>query len=290
MVQNGTKNTVIYNSTGTLKRILLAKPTYHEILPVSDVARDLHDKGVQQDMETKLKQHAELECVFKDIGVEISWVEPLIPNLHWQMFTRDFGVNTPDGALIGRFRYFERKGEEIYAKQALETQGEKVLPRSIEKGCVEGGDCYWLNEDTLIIGNGNRSTYSGFENAREILKEHGKRVFVIEFLSKWNHLDMIFQPIADKLAVVCEDAVPDYLIGILDTLGWKLIRVPGDYAVRCEINVLALGKDRVLSFKGNRLNEVFKANGLTVYDPEYKFFTSAGGGPHCSTFELEREP
>jgi len=283
-------NTVIYNSTGKINRILLAKPIYHEILPVSDVARDLHDKGVQQDLETKLKQHGELESVFKEIGVEISWVEPLVPNLHWQMFTRDFGVNTPNGALIGRFRYHERKGEEIYAKQALVKLSETVLPQSIIRGCMEGGDCYWLDEETLIIGNGNRSTYSGFENARDILKEYGKRVFVIEFLSKWNHLDMIFQPIANKLAVVCQDAVPDYLIGILDALGWELIRVPGEYAMRCEINVVALGEDRVLSFKGNRLNEVFRSNGLTVFDPEYSYFTSAGGGPHCSTFELEREP
>ncbi len=290
MVKSSKKNTIIFNSTGPLKRILLAKPTYHEIIPVSDVARDMVDKGVKQDMETKLKQHGELESVFIETGIDISWVDTLVPNLHWQMFTRDFGVNTPNGALIGRFRYHERKGEEIYAKKALDTLGETVLPKSITRGCVEGGDCYWLDESTLIIGNGNRSTYSGFENAREILKEYGKRVFVIEFLSKWNHLDMIFQPIADKLAVVCQDAVPDYLIGLLDALGWELIRVPGEYAMRCEINVVALGKDRVLSFKGNRLNEVFKAHGLTVYDPEYSFFTSAGGGPHCSSFELEREP
>jgi N-dimethylarginine dimethylaminohydrolase len=284
------QNTSVYNSTGNIKRILLAKPTYHEILPVSDVARDLHDKGVQQDMETKLKQHGELESVFREIGVGISWISQLVPHLHWQMFTRDFGVNTPNGALIGRFRYHERKGEEIYAQQTLIEQGEIVLPHAIVRGCMEGGDCYWLDENTLIIGNGNRSTYSGFENAREIMTEYGKRVFVVEFLSKWNHLDMIFQPIADKLAVVCQDAVPDYLIGILDALGWKLIRVPGEYAMRCEINVVALGGDRVLSFKGNRLNEVFQSHGLKVYDPEYSYFTSAGGGPHCSTFELEREP
>ena len=122
------------------------------------------------------------------------------------------------------------------------------------------------------------------------MAEYGKRVFVIEFLSKWNHLDTIFQPVADKLAVVCEEAVPGYFIGILDALGWELIKVPAEYVFRTEINMLALGDDKVLSFRGNQINEMLKAYGLEVFDPEYSCFTTMGGGPHCSVFELEREP
>ncbi len=282
-------NTSVHNSTGKVKRILLGKPTFHDIIPVSDAARNLHDVGTRQDLETKLKQHAEMEDVFRQLNIEVCWVELEPEKMPWQMFTRDFGTNTPDGVMIGRFRYLERKGEEIGAKRTLERIGETILPEHITRGAVEGGDCFWLDENSLVIGNGNRSTYAGFENARELLGKYGRRVFVIEFLSKWNHLDMIFQPVAEKLAVICEDAVPDYFLGILDYLGWELIKVRGDYARRCEINMLALGGDRVLSFRGNRLNEVLKAHGLTVYDPEYSYFADAGGGPHCSTFELERE-
>ena len=283
------KKTAVYNSTGRLKRVLLGKPKYQKIMPLSDVARDAHDKGISFDRETKYRQHAELEDVFVQLGIEIIWVK-LTAELPWGVFTRDFGVNGPDGILIGRFRYTERKGEEVVAKETLEELGETILPKQITRGAVEGGDCYWLDENTLVVGNGNRSTYSGFENAREILAEYGKRVFVIEFLSKWNHLDTIFQPVADKLAVVCEEAVPDYFIGILDALGWELIKVPAEYAFRTEINMLALGDDKVLSFRGNRINETLKAYGLEVFDPEYSCFTTMGGGPHCSVFELEREP
>ena len=191
--------------------------------------------------------------------------------------------------LVGRFRYLERKGEEIAAKRSLEKMGEKVLPKQITWGAMEGGDTFWLNEEILVIGNGNRSTYSGFEDAKKILAEYGRRVFVIEFLSKWNHLDNNFGPLADKLAIVNIDAVPDYFIGMLDGLGWEVIKVAGEYGRTCEINVLALGEDRVLSFRGNRLNDAMKAHGLKVYDPEYRIFTAHGGGIHCSSFELERE-
>lgn len=283
------KNTVIYNSTGKLKRVLLGKPTYHAVIPVSDVARDLMDGGFHYEMVDKIKQHKELEDVFRELDIEISWVEVEPEKLPWQMFTRDFGVNSPDGVLVGRFRYLERKGEEIAAERSLGKLGEKVLPKRITWGAMEGGDAFWLNEEILVIGNGNRSTYSGFEDARKIFAENGRRVYVIEFLSKWNHLDNNFGPIADKLAIVNIDAVPDYFIGMLDGLGWELIKVPGEYGRTCEINVLALGEDRVLSFRGNRLNNAMKAHGLKVYDPDYSIFIANGGGIHCSTFELERE-
>ena len=283
------KNTVLYNSTGKLKRVFLGKPTYHAVIPVSDVARDLMDGGFHYEMVDKIRQHKELEDVFRQLNIEVSWVELEPEKLPWQMFTRDFGVNSPDGVLVGRFRYLERKGEEIAAKRSLEKLGEKVLPKQITWGAMEGGDTFWLNEEILVIGNGNRSTYSGFEDAKKILAENGRRVYVIEFLSKWNHLDNNFGPLADKLAIVNIDAVPDYFIGMLDGLGWELIKVTGEYGRTCEINVLALGEDRVLSFRGNRLNDAMKAHGLEVYDPDYSIFIANGGGIHCSTFELERE-
>lgn len=283
------KMTAVYNSTGVLKRVALCRPTYWKVLPLSDVARDVHDAGVREQVDVGLQQHREFEDVFKQLGVQVVWIEAT-PDQPWQSGSRDFGVNTPEGVLIGRFRYTERKGEETVAKRSLEENGEILLPEQITRGCLEGGDCFWLDESTLVVGNGNRSTYAGFENAREILSGYGKRVFVIEFLSKWNHLDMIFQPVADKLAVICEEAVPEYFMGMLDALGWELIRVSGEYALKCEINMLALGKDRVLSFRGNRMNEVLRARGLDVFDPEFSQFTTVGGGPHCFSFELERKP
>jgi len=284
------RTTAVRNSTGRLKRVLLGKPTYHRNIPVSDVARDLDDAGVERDLETKVKQHKELQDVFRQLSIDISWVTLEPEKLPWQMFTRDFGVNTPQGVLIGRFRYQERKGEEIAARRSLEDLGETLLPKQITRGAAEGGDLFWLDQETLVIGNGNRSTYAGYEQAKEILTPYGQRVFVIEFLSKWNHLDNNFGPVADKLALVNEDALPEYFLGMLDGLGWELIRLPGEYGRTCEINLLALGDDRVLSFRGNRLNERLRAMGLQVYDPEYSVFVEHGGGIHCSTFELEREP
>ncbi len=284
------KKTAVYNSTGKLKRVLLGKATYYKYMPLSDAARDNLDSGNQVDIKAAIRQHDEFEDVFRQEGIEVSYVD-VGNDLPWQSSTRDFGVNSPDGILIGRMRYLERKNEEIVAKLSLQKLGETILPKQITKGALEGGDAYfWLDENTLIMGVGNRSTLSGYENAKEILAEYGKRVLVVEMDSKWNHLDIIFSPVADKLAVICEDAAPDYFIGVLDAMGWELIKVPGEYAFKTEINLLALGDDKVLSFRGNRLNKILKAHGLEVLDPEFGLFTVNGGGPHCNSFELERQP
>lgn len=282
------KKTAVYNSTGRLRRVFLGKPEHYMILPLSDIARDLHDKGVTHGRDAWLGDYAEFEDVFVQLGIEIDWVD-VTRELPWQASTRDFGVNTPDGILIGRFRYQERKGEEQVAKESLQKLGETILPKQITRGCMEGGDCFWLDRNTLIIGNGNRSTHTGVENAREILSEYGRRVFVVEFLAKWNHLDVIFSPIAQRLAIVCHDAVPEYFIGFLDALGWELIKVPAEHVYKNEINMLALGDGKVLSFHGNRLNKMLRARGLEVFDPAFTLLPAAGEGPHCLSFELERE-
>ena len=283
------KTTAVFNSTGKLRRVLLGKATHFRYMPLSDVARDNLDGGAQVDLKAAIQQHDKFEGVFRQLGIETSYVDTG-PELPWQSSTRDFGVNTPDGILIGRMRYIERKGEEVVEMKSLERLGETILPRQVSRGCLEGGDTFfWLDENTLVMAVGNRSTHAGYENAREILAEYGRRVLLVELLSKWNHLDIVFSPVADKLAVICEEAVPGYFLGMLDGLGWKLIKVPREYAFKTEINLLALGDDRVLSFRGNRVNELLKAHGLRVYDPEFSLFTVDGGGPHCNSFELERE-
>lgn len=145
------KKTVVYNATGKLKRVLLGKPDHFQYMPLSDPSRDLTDAGKKPVLDAMIQQHKEFEDVFRQLGVEISWVK-LDPTLLWQSATRDFGVNTPAGALIGRFRYRERKGEEVRGKETLEELGETILSKQIMRGCMEGGDCYWLNNEILVIG------------------------------------------------------------------------------------------------------------------------------------------
>jgi N-dimethylarginine dimethylaminohydrolase len=278
----------MYNSHGPLRKVLLCPPDYYHELEISEIAHRTVEDGEGVDLEKAKTMHHELAETFAEAGVAVEWERPH-PDHVWQVYTRDFGVNTPAGVLIGKYRYEPRWGDEEFAIEALETLGVTVVGR-VGRGAVEGGDCWLLDETTLAIGAGNRSTLEGIQNAAEILKPHGIDVVPVEFLAQWNHLDMIFAVVAEKLALFSPDGVPGTYARFLKDRGWRLLPVPEEQVMHTGCNVFALGEGRVLSFAQNgSVNELLRAEGFTVLAPSLGEFTKMGGGPHCLTFELQRD-
>ena len=277
-----------YNSHGRLRKALLCAPDYYRELPISEVASTSMDAGDRVDLDLAKRMHAGLVAALGDAGVELEWEQPH-PDHYWQVYTRDFGVNTPHGPLVGKFKYQQRWGDEEFAIQVFEKLGVPTVGR-VGRGAVEGGDSWMLDEATLVIGSGNRSTLSGIENAAEIMKAHGVEVVPVEFLAKWNHLDMIFSVVAEKLCLYSPDGLPDTFATFLRNRGWRLLAVPVQEVLKTGCNVLALGDGKVLSFEENPIvNEMLKAEGFEIFAPPLREFTKMGGGPHCLTFELQRD-
>jgi N-dimethylarginine dimethylaminohydrolase len=277
-----------FNSHGPLKKVLLCPPDYYEELTISEIAHRSVDAGDKVDLALAKTMHTELVDALVSAGVGVFWEEAQ-PEHHWQVFTRDFGVNTPVGPLIGKFKYEARWGDEEYALEAFERMGATTCGRVL-RGAVEGGDSWMIDESTLVIGSGNRSTIRGIENAAEIMQPFGIDVMPIEFLAKWNHLDMIFSVVAEKSCLYCCEGLPNEFVTYLERLGWSMIPVPLEEVMKTGCNVLALGNDRVLSFAENRIvNKMLEAQGFVIYAPHLREFTKMGGGPHCLTFEIQRE-
>jgi N-dimethylarginine dimethylaminohydrolase len=277
-----------YNSHGRVRKILLCAPDYYRELPISEIASTSMDAGDRVDLDLAKRMHAGLAVALQEAGVELEWERPH-PDHSWQVYTRDFGVNTPHGPLIGKYKYEQRWGDEEFAIEAFDRLGVGIVGR-VAKGAVEGGDSWMLDETTLVIGSGNRSTLPGIENAAQIMKELGVEVVPVEFLAKWNHLDMIFSVVAEKLCLYSPDGVPDAYVKFLKNKGWRLLPVPLDEVLKTGCNVLALGDGKVLSFEENPIvNDMLKAEGFEISAPPLREFTKMGGGPHCLTFELERD-
>ena len=58
-----------------------------------------------------------------------------------------------------------------------------------------------------------------------------------------------------------------------------------------DVNVVALGNDRVIVPKANKLlKEQLSARGLFVYDPDISMISNGGGSLHCMCQPLRREP
>lgn len=70
------------------------------------------------------------------------------------------------------------------------------------EGSLEGGDCWYLDEYTMVIGTGNRTTWQGIKEAEKILKPFDIKISPIQFETKWNHLDIIFSVVAPQNSYV----------------------------------------------------------------------------------------
>lgn len=277
-----------HNSHGRVRKLLLCPPDYYEELPISEIAHISMDAGDKVDLDLATRMHAGLAACLEEAGIELAWEKPH-PDHHWQVYTRDFGVNTPAGPLIGKYKYEQRWGDEEFALEAFGRLGVHIAGR-VSQGAVEGGDSWMLDETTLVIGSGNRSTLRGIENAAEIMKPFGVEVVPVEFLAKWNHLDMIFSVVAEKLCLFSPDGLPYSYVTFLKDRGWRMLEVPLEEVMKTGCNVLSLGAGKVLSFEENPVvNGMLEAEGFEVLAPPLREFTKMGGGPHCLTFELQRD-
>jgi len=279
---------MVFNSHGRLRSVLLCKPTYYEICDFSDVASQYLKEGFKVSRKVATEQHQEFAEVFQQLGIDIKWqiAQPGHPD---QVATRDFGVNTVKGVLIGNFRYADNEGDTELAIETLEQLKEPMVGR-VMHGSLEGGDCWYLDEHTLVIGIGNRSTMEGIKEAEKILEPFDIKVIPVKFKAKWNHLDIIFSVVAPKIVMLCPEALPDDFLKYLRQEKYEIITIPGDAVFAGTINLLALGDEKVLSFKENKIgNEKLRALGLEVFSPPLSQFLMGGSGPHCLSFELIRE-
>jgi len=102
---------------------------------------------------------------------------------------------------------------------------------------------------------------------------------------------VLFCMAAPGLAVACTEVLDPGFVGWLEGHGIRCVPVRYRDAMALGCNILALGNDTVVSARGSTaLNAALRAEGLRVLDPELELFTLGGGGPHCLTCPLARDP
>ena len=95
--------------------------------------------------------------------------------------------------------------------------------------------------------------------------------------------------VGPAVALGCGEALPAQFKGFLKGRGYRLRDYPREVALPLpSFDILNLGRDRVLSFAGNPLNDDLRALGLEVLEPDLSQFTLAGLAARSLTFELER--
>jgi len=279
----------VMNSTGRLRKVLLCPPTYFHYQPINEITRSVLANGEKPDLEVFAREHAEFVQAYRSAGVEVELMDP-VPGLSYMVYARDFGACLAEGVLIGSFKEPARQGEELHYERKVRELGVPVIGK-VTRGAFEGGDFWFLDEATIVHGVVARTTWEGVRNAAEILEPLGYTVRGVQLASRNLHLDMAFNIVAPGVAVCATEQMPDSFLRLLRKRRYELIDVPSDGVFKHHCNVQCLGDGRVLTFAGNaKVNEQLRALGLEVITPEITQILKGGGGPHCMTFPLLRDP
>jgi N-dimethylarginine dimethylaminohydrolase len=244
---------------------------------------------VPPDLELLAAQHRGLVDALEDSGAQVVSLPPLPAPFTKAMYVRDPLISVPGGVVVGRMAPRMRRGEEADVTRAVATLGLPILATITGTGTLEGGSFLKLTPSLAAFGTSVRCNDAAAEQLREILARLGVELLVVPLAGFSIHLDLHLLMLDADKALVDAAGLPHWLPGRLRENGieplWPDPREPW------ALNALTVSPGSVLmADECPRTAELLAARGITVRTIPYGEIHKNGGGIHCSTNELLRDP
>jgi N-dimethylarginine dimethylaminohydrolase len=235
-------------------------------------------------------EHAGLVSALEAEGVEVVQVQgDAAEHLSRPIYTRDPLCTVPGGAIIGRLAPAMRRGEERMVAQAVAALGMPILRTIHGTGLFEGGSFVKLMPRLAAYGTSFRCNQEGARQLREVLDVLGIELLVVPMAGFSIHIDGHIGMVDVDKALVDMAGLPYWFLDRLRDEGIEAIPCPAEE--EWAINSLALRPGRVLMCDGYpRARETLERRGVEVLTIPYSEVQKGGGGIHCSTMELVRQP
>ncbi|MEM9223362.1 MAG: arginine deiminase-related protein [Pseudomonadota bacterium] len=292
------------NDVGQLRMVLMHRPGDEMSIvdPTKKIER-LNSYGDEEgqtwywrgnrlpDLATQQAQHDGLTAALRAEGVEVVLLDAAAPGKHKQIYTRDSCIGVNGGAIVTRLGPIVRRGEELPVTKKLAEIGMPILRTVSGTGLMEGGSFVWLKPGLAVIGRSSRVNEAGTRQVEGVLNEAGAEVIRVDLTGYRLHIDGAIVMIDVDTAIINPTQLPFWFLEQLDELGIRTIEVHPDDAVGC-LNCLAVKPGRVVMQAGlsprtaDRLDKL----GIEVVPVEYDLVYEGGGGIHCSTSPLIRDP
>ena len=234
--------------------------------------------------------------LYRSEGVRVHLVEGLEdkPNA---MYARDPFLMTPRGAVISRFMYEVRRGEEVAYREAIERLGYPIVKVMSDPEVFEGGNAMVLSPRVALVGVGERTNRAGLEAMRKVLTEAGvEEVIEVQTPISSIHIDEYTAQVDVKTIVTVRQVFPWEAADRLRRAGFNVLTVeysqlPGGIGGRLCMNMVALRPRRVVMGAGcEGPRKLLEAEGIDVIEVDIDEVLRGGGGVHCLTGVLAREP
>jgi N-dimethylarginine dimethylaminohydrolase len=236
-------------------------------------------------------QHDALVAALERRGVEIIYQEGVGDRMLKAVYTRDPLQMVKGGAIVNRMGTRIRRGEELVTTRTLAKHGIPVLRTLNGSAVMEGGTFAWLNDRTAVVGCGVRVNREGARQVGEVLAAQGVELIVIDLVGYDIHLDVGFLMVDADLALVSPMNLPHAFLRTLKDLGIDTVEItPEDDG--WIVNGLAVAPRELLIPEGasERTLEELDRKGVTWEVIPYDKVHLNGGGLHCSTTPLVRDP
>ncbi|HEY7560706.1 MAG TPA: arginine deiminase family protein [Gaiellaceae bacterium] len=241
------------------------------------------------DLPLVAQQHAGLVAALEGEGVEVHFAEPLAARFTKAMYTRDPLVSVPGGIVVGRLAPLMRRGEERSITQVVGALGVPILRTITGTGLLEGGSFAKLTPRVAAFGTSIRCNDEAASQLAEVLERLGVELIVVPMCGYSIHLDGHFAMVDVDKALVDPTGLPHWFLDRLGELGIEGIWCHPDEG--WAINALAVRPGRIIMSDGNpRTAERLEQRGVEVVVVPYDEIEKNGGGVHCSTMELRRDP
>lgn len=275
---------------GLLREVLLASPRNLSIVPCNRVSEEALRKGRSSCSISASRQHRALADLLIALGVRVRMVQPEA-GLADLAFTRDTSLMTPWG-LVGLRPGAEHRRPEVDAVLATaRAEGLPVLGR-VGQGRVEGGDVSLLRPGHLVVGvSEDRTDARGAGALGSFFTARGWTVTTTRIDPDLLHLDTHFCVVDRTVALACVEKLEPAFVAFVRQLGIRIVPVLAEEIGSLGGNVLALGRKRIVSSgSAPRVDEALRELGFQVHTVPLSEFTQCGGGVHCLTMPLAREP
>ena len=287
----GTLRTVLVHRPGAEINLVDASKYIKEIGAFGDVDAGWYWRGPEPpDLPKMQVQHDALVKVLRDEGIEVVYLDEAAPGRTKSCSPRDSVIAVAGGAIVCRLGARIRRGEELPVSRTLGKLGMPILRTVHGTGVFEGGSFAWLTAHTAVVGLGTRANAEGARQVEEVLRTQGVELLRMQLPGYRQHLDGLLVMIDADTALVNPTLVPYTLLERLTELKIRTIDLhPDDHAFT--INCLAIRPGRVIMSEasGHTLDRLAK-EGIEVITLPFDGVSRGGGGIHCSTAPLVRDP
>lgn len=290
------------NDVGKLRAVLMHRPgdelsvvenkPMPEVGGFGDPERGWYWMGrTMPDLPAMQRAHDEFTSLLRSEGVDVILVDKAAPGAMKQIYTRDSVIGIPGGAIVTRLARRVRRGEELPVTRALAKAGCPILGTIHGSAVFEGGGFAFIDAKTAVCTVSIACNPEGVRQVESILAGLGVTLIKVPMPGYRIHIDGAFIMVDVETAIVNVNELPYPFIEYLEKRGIRMIELPPEDSAM-SLNCLAVAPGRVIMHgsSSKRLADRLDAAGITVLTCNYETVELGGGGLHCSTAPLIRDP